>query len=207
MMISSLKIELLSIICRRVLLSDADLQNHELHKSVKFHNKEEVHDHWNKLSSNVKESYGTSFGFTFQAVLNHPDICNETLEDGHWLPLGVAQMKKWLPSILMWLFNLHAILGIKISDICSRNNDICKYMKEEHCGFCSAPVPFESPEVAWCEGVVDHNGVKDRHKLLRCAVSMRLCSVEKPMWFCMCCRRYVADLPPSLILSIVRLSN
>ncbi|KAG0460960.1 hypothetical protein HPP92_021257 [Vanilla planifolia] len=105
MMISSRKIELLSIICRRVLLSDADLQNHELHKSIKFHNKEEVHDHWNKLLIKCERELRARLFwlFTFQAVLNHPDICNETLEDGHWLPLGVAQMKNGLPSILMWL--------------------------------------------------------------------------------------------------------
>lgn len=30
---------------------------------------------------------------------------------------------------------------------------MCDYDVEEHCSFCSVPIPFESPEIASCKGV------------------------------------------------------
>lgn len=77
-----------------------------------------------------------------------------------------------------------------------------QYTTEEKCSFCSAPVQFESPEIAWCNGSDTTPGSLQTHKLSRCAVSMQLCSIANPVWFCICCQRSVDKLPPQSFFSI-----
>jgi hypothetical protein len=83
-----------------------------------------------------------------------------------------------------------------------RNKLSYQFMTEEKCSFCSAPVQFESPEIAMCNGSDIIGGSSERHKLSRCAVSMRLCSISHPVWFCICCQRSVNKLPPKSFFSI-----
>ncbi|CAL5412635.1 unnamed protein product [Camellia sinensis] len=45
---------------------------------------------------------------------------------------------------------------------------------QRQCSYCSAPVPFESTEYAFCRGVNCSDGVSQRHKLFRCAASMQI---------------------------------
>lgn len=68
-----------------------------------------------------------------------------------------------------------------------------KYIEEEKCSYCLAPVPFESPEVAFCQGLECTGGVRQNHKLVRCAVSMQVCPTT-PLWFCKCCHRWASKL-------------
>lgn len=74
---------------------------------------------------------------------------------------------------------------------------MCDYDAEEQCSFCSAAIPFESPEIASCEGVEcsSDQEATQQHKLTRCAVSMKVCPLTT-LWFCMCCRRRASNLPP-----------
>lgn len=67
---------------------------------------------------------------------------------------------------------------------------------EEKCSFCSASVPFESPEVAFCRGQDIPNEETQKHRLLRCAVSMQICPPTAPLWFCICCHRRAFKLAP-----------
>ena len=70
-----------------------------------------------------------------------------------------------------------------------------EYVATERCCYCSASVPFESLEVAFCLGV------GRSHKLARCAVSMNICP-PTPTWFCMCCHRRVFKLSPVTLFTL-----
>jgi hypothetical protein len=65
----------------------------------------------------------------------------------------------------------------------------------ESCNYCSAPVPFESPEFGFCQSENCSSGNVKRRKLLRCAVCMEVCP-SSPLWFCVCCHRFVFRLAP-----------
>lgn len=71
---------------------------------------------------------------------------------------------------------------------------------DEQCCFCSASVPFESPEVGFCRGV---NG---RHKVARCAVSMKICPATTT-WLCTCCHRRAFKLAPESLFTLTRSSS
>uniref|UniRef100_A0ACD5W0Q5 Uncharacterized protein n=1 Tax=Avena sativa TaxID=4498 RepID=A0ACD5W0Q5_AVESA len=75
-------------------------------------------------------------------------------------------------------------------------DSVCEYLVEETCPYCSAPVHFESPDVALCGGGDPATAPDARHKLLRCRASMRLCSVLDPTWYCVCCEGMVDKLVP-----------
>ena len=68
-----------------------------------------------------------------------------------------------------------------------RINSACGYSVEETCPYCSAPVHFESADVAIC---------RERHTLTRCRASTILCSVLQPVWHCVCCGGMVDKLLP-----------
>lgn len=74
---------------------------------------------------------------------------------------------------------------------------------EEKCIYCSASVPFDSPEVASCQCSESSNGVVQNHKLTRCAVSMKVCPT-KLLWFCKCCHRWASKLPPETLFTMPR---
>lgn len=69
-----------------------------------------------------------------------------------------------------------------------------KSVAAEKCSYCLAPVPFESPDVALCQG--------KGHKLARCAISMEVCPTT-PTWFCTCCHRRASKLAPETLFAIL----
>lgn len=75
---------------------------------------------------------------------------------------------------------------------------MCRYAAEEQCSYCSASVPFESTEFAFCRAASSSGGVGQSHKLLRCAASMQVCPTT-PSWFCICCQRWVSKLAPQAL--------
>lgn len=86
-------------------------------------------------------------------------------------------------------FNLTLSLLPYLNNRLQSSNSIA----EEKCSYCLASVPFESPEVAFCQG--------KGHKLARCAVSMVVCPTT-PLWFCMCCHRRAFKLAPEKLFVI-----
>ncbi|CAD5176577.1 unnamed protein product [Musa acuminata subsp. malaccensis] len=198
--ISSRKIFLLNIICRRLMISDAkaDMHNGEQLKSSEPKNEGKLAPWSNLLVNNELELQQRAVSFTFRAVLNHASDSSDPFQVGKkWFPVGVAQMECWVLLNAGLVHNQLNILGSELRGLGSRISSICEYVKEESCSFCSTPVPFESVDVAWCEGhKLDCSGSKERHRLSRCAVSMRLCSVAAPMWFCICCHRSAMDTMP-----------
>lgn len=73
-----------------------------------------------------------------------------------------------------------------------------EHFAAEQCSFCSASVPFESPDVGICLGEDNVSGSGQRHRLLRCSVTMQVCPVTA-LWFCICCRRSASRLAPETL--------
>ncbi|KAI5657533.1 hypothetical protein M9H77_26326 [Catharanthus roseus] len=118
---------------------------------------------------------------------------------GCWTPVGFGQMMKWVEINMDDMKDHLKLLAREVGEFKKRQfSSICKHITEDRCSFCSASVPFESAEVAFCNGVKNDDGVGQRHKLARCAVSMMVCPITPP-WFCKSCKRWASHLaPPSL---------
>lgn len=78
-----------------------------------------------------------------------------------------------------------------------------KWAAVEQCSYCSASVPFDSPEVGFCQGIEGESGIGQGHTLPRCAVSMQICPTT-PVWFCICCNRRAFRLAPETLFSMPR---
>ncbi|XP_073108017.1 uncharacterized protein [Elaeis guineensis] len=204
--ISSRKIHLLNIICRRLMLSEekAGIPKGEQHKLSKLNNDEANIDLWNNLLfKNEKELQQRLVAFNFAAVLSHATCPPKDFPVGtNWFPIGVPQMQQWVADNSGLVHNQLKVLSAKVEELGSRIHSVCEYTMEESCGFCSASVPFESEEVAWCKCSKTDDGSKESHRLSRCMISMQLCSVTAPMWFCICCRRWAAKLPPQTLFTM-----
>ncbi|XP_074575679.1 uncharacterized protein LOC141832095 [Curcuma longa] len=187
--ISSRRICLLNIICRRLMLSKGNgSENNE-----KFHI-------WNKLLiNNESELQQRLVAFTLGAVRSHATCLSDVFSAKTWFPQGVAQMMCWVLLNAELVHNQLNVLGSELKAVGSRINSFCDY-SEETCSFCSSQVPFESLDIAWCQGDSISN---EKHKLMRCMVSMKLCSIDVPMWFCMCCRRWAANLLPDTFFTFI----
>ncbi|XP_020592289.1 uncharacterized protein LOC110032859 isoform X2 [Phalaenopsis equestris] len=201
LMVSSRKIQLLNIICRRVMLSEMGIDSVKDYqfKHNRSSNKGSNSDSWNDLLIKSEgELQERLVAFSFQVVLKNTANSQSTVgESAYWSPVGLAQMERWTAINDQKIHSQLRLLGSEVAECRSRNNiGISQSDEEESCSFCSAPVPFESFEVAFCEGIVNQKGCNERHQLTRCAVSMRLCSVTEPLWHCMCCRRWAANLLP-----------
>lgn len=188
--LSTHKIHLLNIICRRLMLSESnELEGVAERKKAKS---------WSELLANCEREIQERFvAFTFKAVLLSASFSTSDPEVENWSPVGVAQIKKWVDTVKPDIVHDQLkLLGSDIGKLKSRVQSVCEYQTEEECCYCSAPVPFESTGAAKCEGVANQEGEKETHELIRCAVSMKLCSVTAPMWYCTCCKRQVFHLPP-----------
>ncbi|KAK8963147.1 hypothetical protein KSP40_PGU006180 [Platanthera guangdongensis] len=199
--VSTREFQLLNIICRRLMLSDMefDLYNDDLLTSDKLSDKEGKPDFWKELlAKGERELRERLVAFSFHAVLNRTANIQLDHEDrANWSPVGVAQMQQWAAISHQMIYSRLKALGSEVVKLRRRNdNGISEYLEKESCGFCSAPVLFESPVLARCQGIVNQEGSIERHKLTRCVASMRLCSVIEPLWFCICCQRQAATLPP-----------
>ncbi|KAH7660679.1 Histone acetyltransferase protein [Dioscorea alata] len=194
--ISSRKLHLLNIICRRLMLiqAKASVPNGIQVKSSGLDDDEKIL--WDNLLINVEaELRQRLVAFSFRAVLSHAPCSSSVTSDvTNWLPNGIMQMEQWLSINSDFVHPRLKLLGAKIREI--KNSDC---VNEESCSFCSASVPFESPETATCAG----NKLNKNHRLHRCAVSMQLCSITEPMWFCVCCRRSAGRLIPQSFFTMM----
>ncbi|CAN6355256.1 unnamed protein product [Urochloa humidicola] len=127
-------------------------------------------------------------GFTFAAVLKRiAYLLKGTSTENSWFPVGVAQMDSWVSVNDVEVDNQLKYLRSRIKDLGNRIDSACKYTVEETCPYCSAPVQFESTDVAVC---------RERHTVSRCRASMLLCSILEPVWHCVCCGGMVDKLLP-----------
>nr|GMD81480.1 uncharacterized protein LOC109177286 [Ipomoea batatas] len=161
---------------------------------------------WMQLQSNIeKELRERLVGFSLSVISSLVSNSNEN--NGHkgfgcWTPIGSAQMEKWV-DLNRANVNKHLkLLAEKVGRTKKRKlRSICEYKTEEECNFCSASVPLDSPENAFCRGEKTDAGTGPSHKLLRCAVSMRVC-LSTPSWHCVCCKRSASQLVPSALFTL-----
>ncbi|EMS67554.1 hypothetical protein TRIUR3_30622 [Triticum urartu] len=186
--VSSRKLHLLNIICRKVMLRDPAGENGNRTST----------DLWSSLLlSSERELRERLVAFTFAAVLNQKSyFLKGTCAENMWFPVGVAQMRSWVSMNSGGVHNQLRSLSSTIKRLGSRINSVCEYSAKETCAYCSAPVHFESPDIALCGSVDPAIVPTERHKLSRCAASMRLCSVLEPTWYCVCCGGMVDKLVP-----------
>ncbi|EXB78396.1 hypothetical protein L484_003258 [Morus notabilis] len=196
--ISSRHLHLLNIICRRVVLSEmkADQINSKLQNLEEIDRSEEKLIMWIELLlSSERELRTRLVGLSFSAGTNLMS-CSTTVSprSGNWFPVGLAQMKQWVALPHDYIPGQLRVLASEVWKHEKRLSSECA--ATEQCCYCSAPVPFESPEVAFCQGV------DQRHKLARCAVSMEICPTT-PIWFCSCCHRQVYRLAPETLFTLL----
>ncbi|TVU35411.1 hypothetical protein EJB05_17298 [Eragrostis curvula] len=185
--VSLRKLQLLNIICRKVMLRDHD-------KEPGAENSNATTDFWNDLLvTSERELRERLVSFTFRVVLKRMSYFLEGASvENNWFPVGVAQMDSWVSTTDGEVHKQLRSLRRRIQNLGSRISSVCEYSVEEACTYCSAPIPFESPDVAACSG----NNPAERHMLIRCRASMRLCSVLQPVWHCVCCGGMVDKLLP-----------
>lgn len=182
--ISSRKLHLLNILCRRVVLS-------ELKSDNVICEKEEKWTLWRELLRSSEEELRIRLvGLCFTAVnrLSYDSI-EKSAQHGYFDSMGLAQMEQWVA------LNNGAEDQLKLLASEVRKLDMRVDYEEERCSYCSASVQFESPEVAFCKAI-------QSHKLSRCAVSMKICPTTTPLWFCICCERWVSKLAPKTLFEL-----
>ncbi|KAF8018481.1 hypothetical protein BT93_H3382 [Corymbia citriodora subsp. variegata] len=193
--LTSRHLHLLNVICRRVILSDikADL-------GTMCENQEEQVMFWMDLLSTSERELRerlVSINFACSSLISHNDA--NMSPSGYWYPSGLAQMEQWVGRDQV---RDQLRLLVPQAHLYEKRLDSCDRVKEENCPYCSASVPFESPEVAYCEGANSNGNVGQRHKLVRCAVSMQICPTT-PLWYCICCHRRASKLAPEPLFTMV----
>ncbi|KAJ7965260.1 putative Transducin/WD40 repeat-like superfamily protein [Quillaja saponaria] len=194
-------LHLLNIICRRVILSDleADQINSKVHDLQGLCPAEGKHlTKWIEiLMSSETELRERLVSFSFSAFLSLTSYSDTSLrQPGYWYPVGLAQMKHWVG-----LNDDHVRDQVKVLASEFGIHERSGYLRAEHCSYCSAPVSFESPEVGFCQGEGYSSGGYQSHRLSRCAVSMQVCPAT-PLWFCICCHRWVYRLAPETLFTM-----
>ncbi|KAL5222924.1 hypothetical protein ABZP36_027637 [Zizania latifolia] len=197
--VSLRKLHLLNIICKKVMLID-----HAKYSPGVEQGNDVTTDLWNNLLvRSERELRERLVGFTFAAVLNRTAyFLKDASIENSWFPVGVAQMDSWTSMNNGEVHNELKFLRTRINDLGSRINLVCEYSVEESCTYCSAPVPFESPDVAVCIGGNPATSLAETHKLSRCTASMRLCSILQPTWHCVCCGGTVDKLLPEIFFAM-----
>ncbi|XP_075647937.1 uncharacterized protein LOC142618798 isoform X2 [Castanea sativa] len=205
--INSRKLHLLNIICRRVMLSElkADQVNSKVQNLEVSHGAEEEQvTMWTELlRSCERELRERLVGFGFSAFLSLKSHSTITASrPGYWYPVGLAQLEHW---VALNHERVQDQLKVFSSEV-GRHEKRLEYSEHEvaeQCIYCSASVPFESPEVGFCQGVESDSGTGQSHRLPRCAVSMQVCPTT-PLWFCICCNRWGSRLAPETLFSMSR---
>ncbi|KAJ0044643.1 hypothetical protein Pint_05181 [Pistacia integerrima] len=187
---SSRRLHLLNIICRYVMLTEvkADDINNKHQKSRRLCGSEEEQlTVWMELLLNSeRELRQRLVSLSFSAFITLTSHSTSTsVQASCWCPDGISQMEHWVAHNYETSEDQLKALA---SEVVGRRRRILstKYVEEEKCSYCLAPVPFNSPEVAVCQG-------SQNHKLVRCAVSMQVCPTT-PLWFCKCCHRQASKL-------------
>ncbi|XP_011649660.1 uncharacterized protein LOC101210970 isoform X2 [Cucumis sativus] len=208
---STRQLHLLNIICRRVVLSESiqdqvndNLQNLDLLSLEGLDDSEnEMHILCKKLLlSSERELRQRLIGLCFFACAKLRSLSITEYRPGFWYPIGLTEMQQWVTSNPEHLQD-------SIKDIASqaRKKRWSKHSSTEQCTYCSAPVPFESPEFGVCQGGKRKPGVSQSHKLIRCSVSMQVCPATTPLWFCMCCCRSAFRLAPDILFQMSETPN
>ncbi|KAF6159596.1 hypothetical protein GIB67_034558 [Kingdonia uniflora] len=195
--IISRQMHVLNIICRRVL------------RGVFYDEEDEQHSLWpGLLISSERELRERLVAFNVVAVLNQASCSTTTTP---WLPTGVAQMEQWVAMNHDRVHDQLKHAASKVKAISARSSYLLlnhsphygsEYDLTEKCSFCNASVPFDSPEFAFCNSVKCGDGVTESHKLSRCAISMQVCPITTPLWYCVCCQRLASTLAPQSLFSI-----
>lgn len=199
--ISSRKLQLLNIISKLVVLKkvETDKLDGKSHLLEVFGGGEDERLDWTQLHSNCEmELRDRLVGYSFGVFLGVTSASHgKGSKPGYWVPVGTAQMEQWVAIHRKDIKNHLKLLADEVRTVeKSQRPSFCEYVEKEECSFCSASVPFDSPDSAVCQGVKCDTGNSARHKIFRCAVSMRICPIE-PVWHCMCCQRWVSKLASS----------
>ncbi|KAL8197929.1 hypothetical protein R6Q57_030087 [Mikania cordata] len=175
--LTSRQLHLFNVIIRHVILREAKL-NGERQRSER----EEL-KLWTKLlEMSEKDIQERLVGCSLSATLK-----------GNWRHIGMTQMRLWVAKNDDKVKDYVKFLSSEAEKTESR---CVAEAEEECCSFCSAGVPFEDTEIAYCQGT-------ERHKLARCAVSMTVCPLS-PLWFCVSCNRWVSNLAPVTLFKLLR---
>lgn len=198
--LSSRQLHHLNIITRHVVLKElnADKKGGQEQELEGLSGAEEELNLWMELlSSSERELQERLVSLTLSAILIL--LSNSTVDSckvGSWSPIGSAQMEQWISLNYKFVKDYLKFLVDEVEKHEKRRlKDIYGCEVEEQCSYCSAAVPFESTEFAFCSGVKGSNRVGQSHKLVRCAVTMRCCPTT-PLWFCVCCQRWASKLAP-----------
>ncbi|GAY65249.1 hypothetical protein CUMW_239750 [Citrus unshiu] len=175
--ISSRQLHLINIILRRVILAElkADQINSKLQNLEGIYGSEEEQlTVWMELLLNSeKELRERLVGFSFSAFISlgayATSTCSQTV---YWCPDGIAQMEQWVAHNHEHVRDQLKVLASEVAGS-DRRSHPSKYVEEEQCTYCTASVPFDSPEVAVCRGLESSDGDNQKHKLVRCSVSMQ----------------------------------
>ncbi|CAK9141586.1 unnamed protein product [Ilex paraguariensis] len=205
--ITSRQLQLLNIIIRRVILPElkADKICSTQEEELNGFGVEQL-DLWVALLlSSEKELRERLVGLSFSAVLNLMSTSFKNFcKPGRWSPVGIAQMEQWAALTRDQVKDHIKQLASEVGKLAkSQLHSMCEYVPEEQCSYCSAFVPFESTENAVCRGKMCNDGVRQSHKLARCAVSMQVCPTT-PSWFCICCQRCASNLAPQALFTMAK---
>ncbi|XP_050235832.1 uncharacterized protein LOC126685889 [Mercurialis annua] len=189
--VTSRLLHLLNIICRCLVLSElnSDEINRELDLREPTRTMVKGQSLWMELLfRSEKELRQRLVSLSFYAIL-----VKTASQPGYWYPIGVAQMEQWVELNCDHIKDQLKVL----TEGLWKQRRLSSVDVEEQCSYCSASVPFNSPEIASCRGL------EQNHKLARCAVSMQVCPV-KPLWFCKCCSRQISKLAPEALFTMAR---
>ncbi|PIN22918.1 hypothetical protein CDL12_04355 [Handroanthus impetiginosus] len=202
--LSSRQLHLINIISRRVVLKEGKADNisskqQELER-IRCTKEEQVNLWMELLRRSENELLERLVCISFSAILSClSDSSMGSFKAGGWSPDGLPQMEQWVSQNEENIKDHSRSLAAEVRKVEKRRlQDLFQYEVDEQCNFCSAVVPFESTDYAICSGLNRDNGVDQRHKLDRCAVTLQILPV-KPSWYCMCCQRWATKLPPSIL--------
>ncbi|GAB2238892.1 hypothetical protein Droror1_Dr00024805 [Drosera rotundifolia] len=196
--ISSRKLHLLNVLCRHLISPRVEDVN-----SKESHTIENEELWMELLLRSEKELRARLVGFSLSTILHLRPHRGTKLQQEHvWDPAGIKQMLKWASLEHDQICNQLDQLALEVKTLFTRQfSDKKRRQAEENhdadekCSYCSAPVPFESPEAGLCQGIVSDCEYAQKHKLQRCCVSMQVCSLATT-WFCVCCQRRASRLAP-----------
>ncbi|XP_020599233.1 uncharacterized protein LOC110038680, partial [Phalaenopsis equestris] len=120
LMVSSRKIQLLNIICRRVMLSEMGIDSVKDYqfKHNRSSNKGSNSDSWNDLLIKSEgELQERLVAFSFQVVLKNTANSQSTVgESAYWSPVGLAQMERWTAINDQKIHSQLRLLGSEVAE-------------------------------------------------------------------------------------------
>ncbi|CAN0903686.1 hypothetical protein LINGRAHAP2_LOCUS22694 [Linum grandiflorum] len=198
--VSTRQLHLLNIIIRRVILSK--LKAEEINSTASDDTAISIHDEtlqfgFQTLFNSERELRERLVRLSFAAFSGSSGSNSATTslsqKPESWSPSGVMQMQQW---VTLNHGNVKDQLNVLASQVQKHTRKAT-----EKCTFCTASVPFESPEFATCSGSETVGGDLQRHEVPRCAASMQVCPAT-PLWFCKCCHRKVHKLAPDYLFKM-----